>query len=155
MKTLNKKGMSLLEVMVVVLLIAGLAAMAYPSYLSSVEKGKALEAIRIVSNTVAAQQQYYENNGSYATSFSDLDFDITGKNITVSADAATTDNFSYALRESTVSATHNSGSSYTYTISGNYTEDYILCTVGRDAKNDKKICSTLGKQYTDNIYIVE
>ncbi|WP_428066127.1 type IV pilin protein [Candidatus Proelusimicrobium volucris] len=155
MKKLNKKGMSLLEVMVVVLLIAGLAAMAYPSYLTSVEKGKALEAIRIISNTVAAQQQYYENNGSYATSFTDLDFDISGRNVNVSGAAATTDNFSYALGESSVSATHTSGSSYTYTISGNYTEDHILCTIGTDAKNDKKICSTLGKQNTDSIYIVE
>ena len=129
MKKLNKKGMSLLEVMVVVLLIAGLAAMAYPSHLSSVEKGKALEAIRIVSNTVAAQQQYYENNGSYATSFTDLDFDVTGRNVSVSGATVTTDNFSYALGASSVAATHTSGSSYPYTISGTYTEGYILYPV--------------------------
>ncbi len=138
--------MTLLEVMVVVLLIAGLASMAYPSFLTSVEKGKALEAIRVVSHAVAAQRQYYEENESYATAFPDLAFDITGKNVSVSGGTATTDNFTYTLGESSVIASHKAGSSYTYTITGNYTDDSLICTPGAQSNNDKKICSTLGKQ---------
>ncbi|MDD6173726.1 MAG: type IV pilin protein [Elusimicrobiaceae bacterium] len=154
MAKLNKKGMTLLEVMVVVLLIAGLASMAYPSFLTSVEKGKALEAIRVVSHTVAAQRQYYEENESYAAAFPDLAFDITGKNVSVSGSTATTENFTYTLGESSATASHKAGSSYTYTITGNYTDDYLTCTVGENANNDKKICSTLGKQ-NGNAYRIE
>ena len=145
--------MTLLEVMVVVLLIAGLASMAYPSFLTSVEKGKAIEAIRIVSNAVAAQRQYYEENEAYATAFQDLAFDIAGKNVSVSGATATTDNFSYTLGESSVTAGHNAGASYTYTITGSYNEDYLTCNVGQDSNNDKKICSTLGKQEGDGYRI--
>lgn len=155
MKKLNRKGMTLLEIMVVVILIAGLAAMAYPSYLTSVEKAKALEAIRILSNTVAAQQQYYENYESYATSFSDLDFDIHGRKVNISGMNASTENFLYKLNGADVEATHASGSSYTYTLTGKYTEDYILCKIGVEAENDKKICSTLGKQASETVYIIE
>lgn len=146
MSQLNKKGMTLLEVMVVVLLIAGLASMAYPSFLTSVEKGKAIEAIRIVSNAVAAQRQYYEENETYASAFPDLAFDITGKNVSVSGGTATTDNFAYTLGESSVTASHKAGASYTYTITGNYTDDHLTCNLGTNTSNDKKICSTLGKQ---------
>ena len=153
MSKLNKKGMTLLEVMVVVLLIAGLASMAYPSFLTSVEKGKAIEAIRVVSHAVAAQKQYHEENESYATAFQDLAFDITGKNVSVSGGTATTDNFTYTLGESSVTASHNAGSSYTYTITGNYDTDGLICATGTQTNNDKKICSTLGKQDGDSYKI--
>lgn len=151
---LNKKGMSLLEVLVVVLLIAGLAAMAYPAYLSSVEKAKAGEAIRLVGHAVASEKQFYEDNETYTQKFSDLAFEVAGKQVAISGATATTDNFIYTLGEDNVTASHKSGSAYTYKIIGKYDEDKITCQIGTNANDDKKICSTLGRE-SGNDYIIE
>lgn len=152
---LNKKGMSLLEVLIVVLLVAGLASMAYPAYLSSVEKAKASEAVQLVGHTVSAQRQYFEENEVYADKFSDLSFEVKGRDVTVDGATATTANFTYTLGAGNVTATHKSNSKYTYTIIGEYHQDAITCKVGTNSTDDTKICSTLGKSGDNGGYIIE
>lgn len=158
-KNLNKKGMTLLEMMVVVIIIAGMIMVAYPTYLSSLEKGRALEAVRLVSNFVAAQVKYRANNndGLYATSFKALDVDPSGKgkstNPTVVTDTTvTTQNFVYTLTGSTISAASKSNS-YSYNIIGTYDNDSVTCEASSDS--GKKICSSLGLKISDGKYRIE
>ncbi len=157
-KNLNKKGMTLLEMMVVVIIIAGMILVAYPTYLSSLEKGRALEAVRLVSNFVAAQVKYIaDNNGAYATSFKALDVDPSGKdkttNPTVVTDTTvTTQNFVYTLTGSTISASSRSNS-YAYNIIGTYDNDTITCETS--SESGKKICSSLGLKISDGKYRIE
>ena len=156
-KNLNKKGMTLLEMMVVVIIIAGMILVAYPTYLSSLEKGRALEAVRLVSNFVAAQVKYNADNGNYATSFKALDVDPSGKdkttNPTVVTDSTvTTQNFVYMLTGSSISATSRSNS-YAYNIIGTYDNDTITCETS--SESGKKICSSLGIKISDGKYRIE
>jgi len=156
-KRSNKKGMTLLEMMVVVIIIAGMVMVAYPTYLSSLEKGRALEAVRLVSNFVAAQVKYRADNDTYATSFKYLDVDASGKDKTtnptvVTDNTVTTQNFTYTLSGTTISATSRSNS-YAYNIIGTYDNDTINCTTS--SRSGKKICSSLGIQISDGVYRIE
>lgn len=143
---MNNKGLTLLEMMVVVIIIAGMMMMAYPNYLSSVEKGRASEAIKLVAHSVAAQTKYIADNGKPATSFMALDVKPSGtersKNPTViDGNKITTGSFYYVVSDTKITATPR-GSAYNYEIRGEYTEDTILCEA-KDATG-QKICSSIG-----------
>ena len=65
----NKKGFSLSEMMVVVLILAGLAAIAYPSYTKSIMKARVAEALSLSEIVREAQQRSLALNGSYFSNF--------------------------------------------------------------------------------------
>ena len=69
-------GFTLIELLVVVLIIGILTAVALPSYEKAVEKSRAAEALTLLKSVVQANQVYYLANGTYASSFEDLDVDI-------------------------------------------------------------------------------
>ena len=69
-------GFTLIELLVVVLIIGILAAVAMPQYNKAVEKSRATQALAILKSLYAAQETYYMANGSYATSFDDLDINV-------------------------------------------------------------------------------
>ena len=75
MKT-NITGFTLIEILVVVLIVGILAAIALPQYQRAVEKARAVEARELLDTVYKAEQMFFLTNGSYASSFSDLDVDI-------------------------------------------------------------------------------
>ncbi len=158
----NKKGMTLIEVMVVMIIIAAMVAMAYPSYLSALEKARATEAVKVIANVIAAQAKYrgeehegadtsFEDTG-YARNFKALDVEITGKDKTVGAtkienegQTLDTANFIYQLTESFISAESKSHS-YDYLLNGKYATGEVLCIVQNEDDGGKKVCASLGKR---------
>ena len=78
--TRNLSGFTLIELLVVVLIIGILAAIAVPQYQKAVEKSRATQALVVLSSLVQAQENYYQANGTYATSFDELtmEFPWTG-----------------------------------------------------------------------------
>ena len=68
----NKKGFTLMEMMVVVLIIAGLAAVAYPTYSTIVTKARIAEALSLGEIVREAQQRALSLNGAYLTQFSQI-----------------------------------------------------------------------------------
>lgn len=65
----SKKGFTLIEMMVVVLVLAGLAAIAYPSYSKSINRARVAEAFSLVEIVREAQQRNLAVNGNYFGSF--------------------------------------------------------------------------------------
>ena len=59
------QGFTLIELMITVAIVAILAAVAYPSYLDSVLKGRRAEGRTAILNLLQQQERYYTQTGSY------------------------------------------------------------------------------------------
>ena len=76
MKT-NKKGFTLLELLVVILIIGILAAIAIPQYKKAVIKSRLVSMLPYVRAVQDAQEEYYMVNNAYADSVTKLNVDVT------------------------------------------------------------------------------
>ena len=68
-----RKGFTLVELAVVVVIIGVLAAFGVPRFLQSVERSKASEAFAFLSSIQGAQERYQARQGTYATALTMLD----------------------------------------------------------------------------------
>ncbi|HKM55180.1 MAG TPA: prepilin-type N-terminal cleavage/methylation domain-containing protein [Isosphaeraceae bacterium] len=63
----TRRGFTLVELAVVIVIIGVLAAFGVPKFLQSVEKSKATEAFNYWSTVQAAEERYIAQNGVYAS----------------------------------------------------------------------------------------
>ena len=61
----NRKGFTLIELMIVVVIIGILAALAIPRFMAASKKSKISEAKLVVKQIWTASQVYYEEQGAY------------------------------------------------------------------------------------------
>ncbi|OIO32835.1 MAG: hypothetical protein AUJ70_04710 [Candidatus Omnitrophica bacterium CG1_02_40_15] len=111
-----KRGFTLLEVLIVVIIIGILAAIALPQYVTTLEKSKSAEAATNVGSIRSALDRYWYQNGAITTTISNLDIDnpnsVTNKLYTYTiTDGGTTS----TTRIYTVTATRTAGGN-TYTV---------------------------------------
>ena len=71
----NRKGFSLVELSVVVIIIGVLAAFGIPRMLKSVERSKASEAFKYLATVRSSQERYQAREGTYAGDLATLDAD--------------------------------------------------------------------------------
>ena len=72
-----KQGFTLIELLVVVLIIGILSAVALPQYEKAVEKSRAVQALTTLKSVAQSYSAYYMASGQWATSFDDLDVQLS------------------------------------------------------------------------------
>jgi len=72
-----KKGFTLLELIIVVIILGVLVAIAVPTFTSSRLKIETAEALSILGSLRVSQIRYYAQNGAYATNCANLDVGYT------------------------------------------------------------------------------
>jgi len=98
--SITESGFTLVELMMAVVVIAILAAIAYPSYTSYVIRGKRAEGRAMLMDAAARLERFYSDNNRYAVADDTLPAGING----------TSENGHYTLTIST------SGTYQTYTL---------------------------------------
>src|ERR1019366_4840344 len=76
MQQTTRKGFTLVELSVVIVIIGVLAAFGVPRFLKAVEKSKAAEAFAYLSAIRDAQERYQAAQGTYATDLTTLDIQM-------------------------------------------------------------------------------
>jgi len=72
----NKKGFSLVELTIVVVILGVLAMLAVPRYQTAVERSKASESFSYLAQIEAGQARYAARHGQYCKKLKDLDMEI-------------------------------------------------------------------------------
>lgn len=65
-------GFTMIELMIVIIILGILAAVALPSFLDSIRKGRRSEAFTAIANVQQAQERWRSNNPQYTGSLSSL-----------------------------------------------------------------------------------
>ena len=65
-------GFTLVELMIVLAILAGLAAMAWPTYQNAVQRSRRADAVSALTEIVQAQERWRANNPSYQATLTDL-----------------------------------------------------------------------------------
>lgn len=76
------QGVTLMELLIVVVIVSILAAIAYPNYRSYVQKSKRSEAISALLQIAVQQERHYLNNNSYTDVMTNLGFPVAGGYVT-------------------------------------------------------------------------
>ena len=70
----SQRGVTLLELMVVVVIVGILASVAYPSYQSFTLRARRADAQQTLMDIAARQERFFGDNRNYATTFAQLGY---------------------------------------------------------------------------------
>ena len=134
---INKKGFTLMELLVVVMIIGILSSIALPQYFKSVEKARAAEALLLAAAVSGAEQRYFVSNREFTSDLEELDIDVEG----IADSQVVTTNFivNVDTADGVVFAKRNGGRFDGYQLTKDIRSGEIICEEGA-----KPICASLG-----------
>lgn len=68
-----RKGFTLLELVIVVIIVAVLAGLGIPQFIKTVERAKASEGVSLLGDIRSSQMRYYAEYGIYTSTYTQLD----------------------------------------------------------------------------------
>ncbi|MBT8066746.1 MAG: type IV pilin protein [Gammaproteobacteria bacterium] len=102
---IKQRGITLLELMIVVAIVALLTSIAYPSYMRYVVASKRTAASSALLQVADRQQQFFMDNKSYANDLTDLGFDANPYVIADDGSSTAGADAVYSISVSNVTAT--------------------------------------------------
>lgn len=140
-KNKKKKGFTLIEVLVVVLIIGILAAIAFPSYTKAVEKSRTREAVQVLSTIALGEQREKLARYKYTNEVDKLDLAYTNFSDGSKATGSTFDGefFDYTVFGEDKQAAFAQRNNNEYTLSVDYLTKEIFCR-----PSSHYICQELG-----------
>lgn len=138
-KKRNNEGFTLIELLVVIIIIGILAAIALPSFLNQASKAKQSEAKNTISSVNSAQTAYRTENGSFASSMSQLGLGLptATSNYTYTMTADTTnDAATIQAKAGDASVKGYSGGSKQYTTNSQSAISSVVCEALTPGKGD-------------------
>jgi type IV pilus assembly protein PilE len=70
------RGFTIIELMIVMVIIAVLATIAYPSFIEQVRKGRRADAVASLNRIMQAQERWRANNATYSTDLSNAGLNV-------------------------------------------------------------------------------
>lgn len=145
---INKKGFTLIEILVAVLIIGVLVMIVVPIYQTAVDKSKYSAMMQAGKGIATAQESFYLTNGNYTTDLAKLDVDfaknLSGYSSTVATDitANLSDKADYDYVKMTRNGMNNNYIIY-LTGSENYPNE-IHCEALKNNDRAIRLCEKLG-----------
>ena len=142
----NRKGFTLLELLVVVMIIGLLTSIAVPQYNRSVRRAEMMEGLSHGKTIYDAALRYKSVNGEGPTNFNQLDIGFAGA--TINGSSFVDGNFTYILypAQKKVTVQSNVGGYQLDmpfpTVSSTGVSAPILCCPNRGDKNAEWLCKT-------------
>lgn len=162
----NKKGFSLMELLIVVIIIAGFAALTYPSYVISIERSRVSEAVNLLGTIQATQQKNFMSYEEYGLKFKDInDFTPAIEDFDPEKNFFFTEYFKYQLSDAASILANEGKATATrvnkshdavdkgYSLEARYKERFVRCVFTND--DGEKICASLtdkDKDETEDYY---
>ncbi len=114
------RGVTLLELMIVVVIVGILAAVAYPNYRDFVARSHRNEAKAALLQIATNQERFYLNNQAYSEDMTDLGFAVADNFVTETGsyqiDVAGADASTYTATATYLKADNEAGKCATFTI---------------------------------------
>lgn len=119
---MNRKGFTLVEVLIVVIIIGILAAIGIPQFTESIEKAKGGEARAGLGHVQTGEKVYWAEHETYVENRTQLDITLTQKYWSFTIDVPSSTSYTaYAVRSGGTRAGQTISMNENGTVAGNWT----------------------------------